>query len=306
EDADGATRIFHISGVPVFDGRGRYAGYRGAGLDVTDVYQARAEAKGAQARLGETLAELGRARLELSRAATQAEHSTHAKEQFLAIVNHELRTPLNAIIGFADAMRMQLFGALGERYQGYCRDILDASQHLLGLIEDILDASDFGHGTDALALADVKLADVLDEARALVEARAVTKRIDIGAVRADADWRVRADRRRLKQILVNLLANAVKFTPIGGTVGVDVARDGADVAITVWDTGIGIAPDKHEAVFGKFEQLAGHAYARSHEGTGLGLHISRALARAMGGDIRLDSAPDTGSRFSIILPAVSI
>lgn len=306
EDADGAARIFHLSGVPVFDDQGRYAGYRGAGIDVTDVYQARAEAAGAHARLGETLEELGRARLELSRAATRAEHSDHAKQQFLSVVNHELRTPLNAIIGFADAMRMQLFGDLGERYQGYCRDILDASRHLLGLIEDILDVSDFADGASVVALDDVRLTDVLAEARTLIEARATAKRIDLSAVQTDPQWRVKADRRRLKQILVNLLGNAVKFTPIGGKVGAAVAaaQNGA-VRITIWDTGIGIAADKHDAVFGKFEQVGNDAYARSHGGTGLGLHISRELARAMGGDITLESAPGEGSRFHVRLPAAS-
>ncbi|GAB4138632.1 MAG: hypothetical protein Tsb0016_04700 [Sphingomonadales bacterium] len=302
-DLEGEDRIFHISGVPVFDEHGRYAGYRGAGIDVTEVYRAKAAAEGAHARLGETLAELGRARLELSRAATRAEHSEHSKTQFLSVINHELRTPLNAIIGFAEAMQMQLFGDLGDRYQGYCRDILDASRHLLGLIEDILDVSDFADGTTAVVLEDVKLVDVVMEARALVEARATAKRIDLSAVRAEAGWRLRADRRRLKQILVNLLGNAVKFTPIGGKVGVDVAQAGGDLIATVWDTGIGIAPEQQERVFGQFAQLGGDAFARSHEGTGLGLHISRQLARAMGGDISLESAPGEGSRFHLRLPA---
>jgi signal transduction histidine kinase len=147
------------------------------------------------------------------------------------------------------------------------------------------------------------LAEVVAEAKALVAVRAEQGGVDLAEVAADPSWTVLADQGRVRQILVNLLNNAVKFTPRGGAVGVAVSAPIADkVAVTVWDTGVGIPADQHERIFESFHQVGSDLLTAPREGTGLGLSVSRQLAQLMGGDLTVESAPDNGSRFTFVLP----
>ncbi|MGK2285883.1 PAS domain-containing sensor histidine kinase [Pedomonas sp. V897] len=306
EDASGDAVLFHLAGVPVFDDEGCFRGYRGVGMDVTRTYLMEEQTRSAHRNLQDALAELTRKNMALDVASEQARAALEAKNEFLASMSHELRTPLNAIIGFAEAMQMQVFGELQPHYIAYANDIVTAGYHLLGLINDVLDVSVIESGEVTLTQEEISLAPLVDQARSLIVLRAEAKSIDLSAVRCDPSVRVVADERRTLQILVNLLTNAVKFTPEGGRIGLEVSiRPGAKpmVAFTVWDTGTGIAPENHERVFEKFQQCAGGAYTGKPEGTGLGLHISRRLARLMGGDILLDSALGEGARFTVLLPA---
>lgn len=273
----GATRLYRLAGVavPTKDGG---CGYRGVAAVVPD-----------SARLIERMrSELGRT----------------AKANFLSSMSHELRTPLNAIIGFAEAMNHEVHGPLKAQYVEYAGDIANAGRHLLGLIQDLLDISSLDSGEIDLETEDFDLAALIEQARAMVQMKASARNIDIKAVVLDMPLRARGDRRRTLQILVNLLTNAVKFTPEGGFVGAEpaVALPG-HVAVTVWDSGPGIDPEDHARVFQKFEQLPQPPYVASSEGTGLGLHISRRLAELMEGGLTLESRKGMGARFTLTLPA---
>lgn len=306
EDAAGDAVLFHLAGVPVFDAGGVFRGFRGVGMDVTRTYLMEEQTRSAHRNLEDALAELTRKNAALDVASEQARTALEAKNEFLASMSHELRTPLNAIIGFAEAMQMQVFGEIQPHYVAYANDIVTAGYHLLGLINDVLDVSVIETGEVSLSVEAISLAPLVDQARSLLLLRAEAKQIDLSTVRCDPSVRIRADERRALQILVNLLTNAVKFTPEGGKIGLDVARQPGSppfIAFTVWDTGSGIAPQNHERVFEKFQQCVSDTYSGKPEGTGLGLHISRRLARLMGGDIKLDSAIGKGARFTVLLPA---
>lgn len=306
EDSVGDAVLFHLAGVPVFDDAGVFRGFRGVGMDVTRTYLMEEQTRSAHRNLEDALAELTKKNAALDVASEQARTALEAKNEFLASMSHELRTPLNAIIGFAEAMQMQVFGEIQPHYVAYANDIVTAGYHLLGLINDVLDVSVIETGEVTLSMESVCLAPLVDQARSLLLLRAEAKHIDLSAVRCDPSVRIRADERRALQILVNLLTNAVKFTPEGGKIGVDVARQPGSppfIAFTVWDTGFGIASENHERVFEKFQQCVNDTYSGKPEGTGLGLHISRRLARLMGGDIELESALGEGARFTVLLPA---
>ncbi len=303
QDAAGETRRIQLSGVPVFDqATGAFAGYRGTGTDVTVHHRAEEGMRDYQRRLQESLAQLQERNGQLDEALSRAQEAARAKTDFLGKMSHELRTPLNAVIGFSEIAVQQAFGPLGDHYLSYFRDIRNAAYHLLTIINDILDAVSLEARAVHLDIAPVSLATVLDEAKALVSVRAEQDGVDLGAVVADARWTVVADAGRLRQMLVNLLNNAVKFTERDGKVGVAVedAPDGT-VAITVWDTGLGIPADQHESIFESFHQVGSDLMTAPREGTGLGLSVSRQLARMMGGDITVDSTPGQGSRFTVTL-----
>ncbi|HKJ72847.1 MAG TPA: PAS domain-containing sensor histidine kinase [Alphaproteobacteria bacterium] len=302
--AEGEVRQFHLSGVPVFDnGSGHFRGYRGAGMDMTQRYRAEREAKTARHELEETLEELTNKNIALDVASHQAQVALNAKNEFLAAMSHELRTPLNAVIGFAEAMSMKVFGDLNERYVGYAEDIMTAGRHLLALINDVLDVSVIDSGKLSLAFEVLDLGDIVSRALNLVIVRARKKNLNADAVHLADPVLIKVDQMRATQIFVNLLSNAVKFTPEGGKVGLGVDTSRSDmVAVTIWDTGIGIGPGKSDAVFEKFRRLDENVFTRKEEGTGLGLHISRALAREMGGDLTFESEPGKGSRFTVTFP----
>ena len=302
---DGGERVCQLAGVPVFDpDDGSFQGYRGAGIDITLAAREAERRRAAQRHLEEVLETLTKKNLELDLAHARAEAALKAKNEFLASMSHELKTPLNAIIGFAGAMGMEVFGKLDDRYKAYARDIEKAGRHLLALINDLLDVSVMESANLALDIRPVPLAAVIEQALAFVRLRAEERGLALVEPESVGPVEVLADERRLLQILVNLLTNAIKFTPAGGRLGIDVGLDkrARAASLTVWDTGIGIPPEARERIFEKFHQLRDSVYAHRNEGAGLGLHISRELARLMGGDITVESTPGEGSRFTVTLP----
>lgn len=304
-EPSGGELKFHLSAVPVFMRQnGDFRGYRGVGMDVTSRYIQAEEAEGVRKNLEQLLAELTRKNMALDIASEQATTALRAKNEFLAAMSHELRTPLNAIIGFAQAFEHQTFGSLENRYIGYAEDIRKSGEHLLGLINDILDVAVIESGGLSLQVDEISLEQTLNKAVHMNADAACKKSINIDALSFDISHYVRADDRRMTQVLVNLLSNAVKFTPEGGSIGAEVEKHDVDgmIAVTIWDTGIGISEENITNVFDKFQQVTEHIYSRSQEGTGLGLHISRELARKMGGDITVVSEENKGSRFTVTVP----
>jgi signal transduction histidine kinase len=304
EIQDEPVRFFHLAGVPIFDTFGQFKGFRGAAVDVSHSVAQAQRGRAATRELQTSLDHLQRENATLDIASAEAQSALKAKDEFLAAMSHELRTPLNAIIGFAETMELQLFGQLDTHYVSYAKDIHTAGMHLLGLINDVLDVSVIESGEVSLSREIVSVSRAIDQARSLIMLRAEHKKIDIAKVSAAQGWTLWGDERRVLQIIVNLLTNAVKFTPSGGQIGIDVQRAANNrVEISVWDTGPGIRESDHERAFEKFQQIVGHSFAGKPEGTGLGLHISRELARLMGGDIHVISSLGAGARFTVSLPA---
>ncbi|WP_432833190.1 response regulator [Dactylosporangium sp. CA-092794] len=227
-------------------------------------------------------------------------HASQAKSDFLAGMSHELRTPLNAIIGFSDLMRAEV--PEGDRRSvpaEWVDHIHNSGRHLLGLINDILDLAKVEAGRLELNLESISLegavGDIITTLRPLTDRKALQVYVDMPRAAA-----VCADPLRLRQILDNLLSNAIKFTPEGGLIAVTAERTAGEVAVTVADSGIGIAAEDHDRVFEEFQQVGPAAQRKA--GTGLGLALTRRLVEAHGGSIGLDSAPGEGSRFTIRLP----
>jgi two-component system cell cycle sensor histidine kinase PleC len=238
----------------------------------------------------------------LKAAAMEQALASRTKSEFLANMSHELRTPLNAIIGFSDIIAGQ--PALPrERTSEYAGLINDAGKHLLGIISDILDVAKIESGTFALDLECHSLRDLLVSAVSMVEHRIAEKRQSLAVVIPDRLPPVRVDARRLKQIVVNLLGNAHKFTPPGGSITLAAAPvDSHYVAVSVRDTGIGMNPDDIQVALKPFGQVRGGP-ARAHEGTGLGLPIAKALVEQHGGRMWLDSAEGHGTTVAFTIPA---
>ncbi len=239
--------------------------------------------------------------------ATLSDAATDAKNAFLGKLSHEMRTPLNAIIGFAEMSESQPFGPLDQRYVAYLRDIGCAARHLSGMIGDLLELARVIAKPTGDSDGVVVLAEMLAEASEAVADLATRRGIDLGAVRTARTWCVAADRDRLHRICVNLLDNAVTFTEPGGRIGVEIARAAAPgmLDIVFWDTGIGIAADRHDRIFESFHQVDPDTLHQPTHGAGLGLAVARHLARQMNGDIRVDSAPGEGARFTLRLPAAA-
>jgi two-component system cell cycle sensor histidine kinase PleC len=235
----------------------------------------------------------------------RAEGANQAKSEFLANMSHELRTPLNAINGFSEIMIAEMYGPLGDtRYKSYAQDILNSGQHLLALISDILDMSKIEAGKMSLRFEPLSLEEVAEDALRLVRDRAESAGL---ALRLDFDElpEVEADYRAIKQVLLNLLSNAVKFTPRGGrvTVRAELRDDpmGPRVRMSVQDTGIGITPDDLARLAKPFEQIESQ-HAKTQQGTGLGLALTKALVEMHGGLLDLRSAPGQGTSASFSLP----
>ncbi len=232
-----------------------------------------------------------------------AEASQH-KSEFLASMSHELRTPLNAVIGFSEVLLERMFGELNDRQADYLTDILGAGRHLLALLNDVLDLSKVEAGRMELELTSFDMSAVLEYTHSMVRARAVAHRVEIALDLPDEPLGlVRADELRIRQVLLNLLTNAVKFTPDGGSVTVAARRRDGDLVVTVADTGIGIAPADQARVFDSFQQ--GSRSAATTEGTGLGLTLTKRIIELHGGTMWLDSAPGRGSTFGFSLPQKS-
>jgi protein-histidine pros-kinase len=229
-----------------------------------------------------------------------ARRESEAKSQFLATMSHELRTPLNSILGFSQLLADGRAGELNDRQGRYVDNIQTSGRHLLALINDVLDLSKVEAGRMSMNIEPVSVASIIQDAVAKVRPLAESKPLTLD-VRRGAGAHVLADRRRLEQVLLNLLSNAIKFTPGGGSVTVQSEVRDQQVAVSVTDTGIGIAADELDRIFEEFTQLdAGRD--RDHEGTGLGLALSRRLVRLMRGDINVRSEPGVGSTFEVLVP----
>jgi signal transduction histidine kinase len=229
--------------------------------------------------------------------------ASRSKTEFLANISHELRTPLNAIIGFSEVMRDGLFGPVENiRYKEYLRDIHESGTHLLCLINDILDVAKAEAGKIELIEESIDVEGAIGSCIRLIQERALQAGIAVSIdlqVNLPALW---ADQRKFRQIVLNLLSNSIKFTPHGGRITVAAMADAErGMALTVADTGIGIATQDIPKVLSPFGQVDS-SLSRKHEGTGLGLPLSKALAEAHGGTLLLESRIGEGTRVTVLFP----
>ncbi len=269
--------------------------------DVTEREQAEEELR----KHREHLEELVKERTgQLEEAVQDAEVASRAKSDFLASMSHELRTPLNAIIGFSQVLQEQYFGKLNEKQAEYVTDVLESGQHLLSLINDILDLSKIEAGKLKLELSKVKIKDLLESSLVMIKEKALAHgiKLDIDTTADLEGLEIMADERRLKQVMFNLLSNAAKFIPDGGAIRVEGSKEGKELIISVSDTGIGIAPKEQKRVFEEFYQATGGIKDKT-PGTGLGLPLTRNIVEMHGGRIWVESEGlGKGSRFTFALP----
>ena len=238
---------------------------------------------------------------ELEIARDQALVATRLKSEFLASMSHELRTPLNAVIGFSEVLSEKMFGELNSKQEEYILDILSSGRHLLSLINDILDISKVEAGRMELELSTFNVSTLLESTLALVRERAKRNGVHLTMDLAPQCSEFTADERKVKQVLLNLLSNAVKFTPRGGQVSLKAGLFENTLAISVTDTGVGIAPEDQPKVFEEFYQTGGD-YSRKREGTGLGLALAKRYVELHGGHIQIESVIGQGSTFTFSLP----
>jgi signal transduction histidine kinase len=295
-------RFVNFVYLPVVEADGSRSGVIAHGSDVTEQVGARQE-------IERLLAESERARRDAEAARAEAQAANRVKGEFLAVMSHELRTPLNAIGGYVELLELGIHGPVTAQQREDLARIQRSQRHLLGLINGVLNYSRAEAGAVHYEVGDVPLEAVLATCETLIAPQARAKQIALHTAPCGEPLVVRADQEKLQQILVNLLSNAVKFTAPGGAVTVACARDrrpgapGDVVLVTVTDTGRGIAADALDRVFEPFVQVDTRL-TRTEEGMGLGLAISRDLARGMGGDLTAESAPGVGSVFTVALPAV--
>ena len=277
--------------------------------DITAIKQKEAERQRAVERLHVTITELEDREEKLSQLArkyeiamTRAEAANQAKSEFLANMSHELRTPLNAINGFSEIMAGEMFGPLGDqKYKGYAGDILKSGQHLLSLINDILDMSKIEAGKLTLHYETVSVKEIVDDAARLMRGKVEEAGLVL-LVDAPELPEIEADHRGVKQVILNLISNAVKFTPEGGEIVVALSRlDDDRVRVAVTDTGIGISPEDLGRLARPFEQVEGQ-HSKTTQGTGLGLALTKSLIELHGGELMMESEPGRGTTVSFYLP----
>ncbi|MFO1418706.1 MAG: PAS domain S-box protein [Methylotetracoccus sp.] len=276
---------------PVFDAQGSVRALVPCALDLTVPIRQEAE-------LRQRYEELSRVNAELVRA-------TRLRDEFLATISHELRTPLTGVLTLSELMQRETYGPLTERQRHKLGVIESSGRHLLDLINDILDFARLQAGKAELDMQQVSLDSLCRETLWSIDGLAINKSIDVGYHINDPDARLRADPQRLRQMLTNLLGNAVKFTPHGGRIGLEVGGDErAGIAeCSVWDTGIGISPEDMNRLCRPFTQLDG-GLARGYSGAGIGLTLVQRLAEMHGGSISIASQPGQGSRFTLRLPGL--
>lgn len=249
--------------------------------------------------LGSLAANLNRMNDELGRLYEELEAASRHKSEFLATMSHELRTPLNAIIGFSQVLQQQMYGPLNEKQADYVDDVLSSGQHLLNLINDILDLAKVEAGRMELQPSTFELPELLDNAASMVRERATRQGIGLTVATDASVGGMTGDERKVKQILFNLLSNAVKFTPSGGNVTLATQAADEKVVIMVRDTGIGISAEDQERIFEEFYQVGA---SRTQEGTGLGLALTRRLVELHDGQLTVESEPGVGSTFTVTMP----
>ncbi|MFU8860988.1 MAG: response regulator [Cyclonatronaceae bacterium] len=289
---NGTSYCFEIIAGPLLDDQDGIVGVIGGARNIT-------ERKQSEEALRHRTDELALANSKLNKA-------SKLKDEFLSSMSHELRTPLIAVLGISEALQEEVYGTLTEKQHKSLKTIEESGRHLLSLINDILDISKIEAGRMELQFTPIHIESLCQSGIQFVRHSAKEKNIDLRLHIDENTGRVLGDERRLKQILVNLLGNAVKFTEEGGRVGLEVRSDTEAEAVefTVWDTGIGIPPDQMERMFQPFVQLDS-SLARQYSGTGLGLSIVRKLTDMHGGSINLESQVGEGSRFTVRLSKYS-
>jgi PAS domain S-box-containing protein len=281
---DGSLVDVDIVAAPIMVS-GELVGHFAIYSDVTELHQRTLELEDAL----KQLAEKGR----------ELEIASKHKSDFLATMSHELRTPLNAIIGFSEVLHEQMFGELNERQLAYVDDVLEAGRHLLSLINDVLDLAKIEAGRMELDLSQVELPEILRNAVSMHSERAGRGGVQLVLEAKPEEITITADERRVRQVVFNLVSNAVKFTPSGGRVDISALAANGQVEVAVADTGPGIAAEDLDLIFEEFEQTSEGKHA---EGTGLGLPLSRKLVELHGGRLWAESEPGRGSTFRFSLP----
>ena len=280
---DGSLFWSNVTITALRDSHGELQGYSKVTRDLTERRKATERAIRDAARIAEM------------------EASNRTRTEFLAAMSHELRTPLNAIGGYTDLLSMGVRGAVNEEQMEDLNRIRRSQQHLLGIINDLLNYSRIEAGQVTYQLEDVPVAELVAGVIPMIEPQALQKGIEFESIACDPPVTAHTDRAKVEQILLNLLSNAVKFTPAGGRIALRCGARAGEVSLSVSDTGVGIPEDQIEEIFAPFVQL-GRSLTSSHEGTGLGLAISRDLARALGGEIVVKSRAGEGSTFTLTLP----
>lgn len=294
--AEPEERFVDFSYIPLVEADGSRSGIIAHGTDVTDHVLARREVE-------RLLRESEVARAEAETARNEAEAANRAKADFLAAMSHELRTPLNAIGGYVDLLDIGVHGPLTDAQRNALTRVTANQRHLLTLINDVLAFAKLEAGQVEFDLRPLLVADLLASVDPLVAALARAKGIALSIQDGALPLQVIGDEERVRQILLNLVGNAIKYTAEGGWVVLTGERDGTEVAIRVRDNGPGISPEQQQRIFDAFVQVD-RRLNRPQEGVGLGLAISRDLARAMGGDLHVESTPGDGSTFTLRLPRV--
>lgn len=250
--------------------------------------------------LAEELAVRGALAMDNARLYRSAERASQAKSDFLAVMSHELRTPLTTVIGYAELLADEIVGPVSPLQKEQLGRIRGSGEHLLRLVEEILTFVRVEAKQERVYIEEACIADIVTSTRTLIEPLVTRKGLHLAMRVPEGDARMRTDIGKIRQILVNLLANAVKFTE-RGEVGLAVRPEPGRTVFEVWDTGIGIAPQHLEHIFDAFWQVEHHATRRAG-GTGLGLSVVRNLVELLAGDVAVASAPGSGTRFTVTLP----